>query len=306
MIDETPLVAGLELGGTKSIAVIARGRTIVHEARWPTTSPEATLRAMSDWLMARSQDAPIAALGLASFGPLCLDPAAIDFGRIVVTPKPGWAGTDVHAHFARRFAVPIGIDTDVTGAALAEGRWGASVGCDVHVYLTVGTGVGGGVVVGGKPLHGRVHPEMGHIRIRRSPGDHFAGHCPVHGDCLEGLVSGPAIAARSGIAADRIPADALLWTQVADELSELMAMLILTLSAKRIVVGGGVMQARPSLLSRVHARTAVLLGSYVAGIDEEALCGIIVPPGLGADAGPLGAIVLALNALENETSRPVA
>lgn len=300
-MNDQRLFGGVELGGTKSIAVVARGRTIVHEARWPTAAPNETLGAISAWLENATRDEPIAALGVASFGPLGLNPGRPNFGRVVNTPKVGWSGFDVRGHFAGRFAVPIGFDTDVAGAALAEGRWGAAQGCDVHVYLTVGTGVGGGVVVDGTPVHGRVHPEIGHVRVRRSPGDDFAGHCAFHGDCLEGLVSGPAIAARAGRPGREITPDDPIWQRVTDDLAELMSLLVLTLSPKRIVIGGGVMQDRPQLLSRVQARTAHLLASYVADTGLEELERLIVPPTLGADAGPWGAVALALNACRTGT-----
>lgn len=297
---DAPLVAGVELGGTKSIAVIARGDEIIEEAHWPTGAPDATLNAIADWIAARDADA----LGIASFGPLGLDPVSPDFGFVTATPKPGWSGVDVRGSLARRFTGSIGFDTDVAGAALAEGRWGASVGCDVHVYLTVGTGVGAGIVVGGKPVHGRVHPELGHLRVRRSPGDAFSGHCPFHGDCLEGLVSGPAITARAGVPADSLAPDEPLWERVADELAELMAMLILTLSPQRVVIGGGVVQNRPALLPLTRVRTHRLLGGYVADLDADVLGRMILPPGLGANAGPLGAVALALDAICPST-RPV-
>ena len=302
-MDLLPLVAGVELGGTKSIAVVARGRDVVAEARWPTGKPEETLRGIANWIAMSAPEA-IAALGVASFGPLCLDPARAEFGCITKTPKPLWSGTPVRGYFASRFAVPVGFDTDVTGAALAEERWGASAGCDVHVYVTVGTGVGAGIVVGGKVVHGRIHPEAGHLRVRRSPGDDFAGLCPFHGDCLEGLVSGPAIAARAGVPADRLAPDHPVWDRVADELAELMTMLILGLSPQGIAIGGGVMQNRPALLPRIRARTLDLLGGYVVAIDAETLDDMIVPPGLGADAGPLGAVALALDAAERHARAP--
>lgn len=297
MIDDQRLVGGVELGGTKSIAVLARGRTIVDEARWPTAAPDATLAAIGAWLAAGTRDEPFAALGLASFGPLSLDPGKPGFGHIADTPKPQWSGVDLRGYFANRFPVPIGFDTDVAGAALAEGRWGASRGCDVHVYLTIGTGVGAGIVVDGKAVHGRVHPEVGHVRVRRSPGDTFAGHCPFHGDCLEGLVSGPAVAARAGRPGDQVAPDDPVWDRVGDEVAELMSLLILTLSPERVVIGGGVMQNRPTLLPYIHARTSELLAGYVAGLDAHALESLIVLPALGADAGPLGAVALALGAL---------
>lgn len=292
MDEAEPLVAGIELGGTKSVALIARGSTIIEQRRFPTTDPAATLDAIGDALAGWQAAEPFEAIGIGSFGPLGLDPARVDFGTITTTPKPGWAGTDVRRHFARRFAIPIGFDTDVAGAALAEGRWGAAIGCGVHVYLTIGTGIGGGVVVDGRPVHGLIHPEIGHIRTRRLAGDEFPGVCPYHGDCLEGLASGPAIAARAGVPAEEIGADDPVWQPVAATLAELMAMLILTLSPERILIGGGVGMGQPQLLPMIRAGTAEILGGYVAGITVGRLSEIIRAPGLGELAGPLGAVAL--------------
>lgn len=293
-----PVVAGVELGGTKCIAIIARGREILQRAQWPTgDDPDETMGAIADWLSDAAQDEPFAALGIGSFGPLCLDPAAPDYGRIVNTPKPGWSGADLIAGLAGRFGVPVALDTDVAGAALAEGRWGASVGCPVHVYLTIGTGIGGGIVIDGKPLHGAFHPEFGHVRVRRTVGDEFAGICPVHGDCLEGLASGPAIAARAGQPAGTLPSDHPVWRTVAAEIAELMASLILTLSPHRIVIGGGVGQGQPALLAQIQAATADALVGYLPGQRLADLQRVIVAPGLGADAGVYGAIALAQSKL---------
>ena len=292
-MNPSPLIAGVELGGTKSIAVIAQGANIFAEERWQTGEPNETLGRIADWIAAAAPG-PVTALGLASFGPLGLNPGQADYGCITSTPKPGWSETPVLDLFASRFAVPIGFDTDVAGSALAEGRWGASVNCDVHIYVTVGTGLGAGIVVGGKAVHGQIHPEVGHIRVRRSVGDDFPGLCPFHGDCIEGLVAGPAISARAGAAADTLPIDHPVWNRVADELAELMAQFILTVSPERIILGGGVMRDRAQLLPRIRARTAQLLGGYVANTDANDLAKLIVEPGLGSDAGPLGAVALAL------------
>lgn len=296
-----PLVAGIELGGTKGIALIARGTTIVEQRRIATGDPAATLAALADQLEAWRAAQPFEAIGVGSFGPLGLDPARADFGQITTSPKPGWPGTDVRGHFARRFDLPIGFDTDVAGAALAEGRWGAAVGCRVHVYLTIGTGIGGGVIVDGRPVHGLVHPEIGHIRTRRMAGDDFTGICRVHGDCVEGLASGPAIAARAGRPAEEIGAGDPLWTLVAAPLVELMAMLILTLSPERILIGGGVGLGQPQLLPMIRAGTAAVLGNYVAGVTLERLAEMIRAPGLGELAGPLGAVALGLGSLQSPT-----
>ncbi|MDO7835625.1 ROK family protein [Sphingobium sp. HBC34] len=296
LTDNDPLIAGVELGGTKCIATLARGRTILHQSRWPTQGPE-TLDHIAAALDRWHAQTPFAAIGIGSFGPLCLDRANGHFGHMENTPKPGWAGVDVHGHFARRFAVPVGIDTDVTGAALAEGVWGASTGCAVHAYATIGTGVGLGIVMDGKAVHGRLHPEAGHMRIRRTPGDGFSGACPAHGDCLEGLVGGPALAARAGRALADVPDDDSIWQRVAAELGEWVAMLILCLSPQRLVIGGGVLDHRPALLGRVRGAVADNLGGYLAGLDLAALQSLVVPPALGRDAGPLGAIVIGQSAL---------
>jgi fructokinase len=299
MTTPEPLIAGVELGGTKCIAVTARGREIVSRAQWPTgDDAAAALGTLAAWLAAAHRAEPFAALGIASFGPLCLDPASADYGRIVNTPKPGWSGADVLGVLAGDLGVPVAIDTDVAGAALAEGRWGASVGCPVHVYLTIGTGIGGGIVVDGKPLHGTFHPEMGHVRVRRAAGDPFMGVCPIHGDCLEGLAAGPAIAARAGQSAEGLVQDDPVWALVAGEVGDLLASLVLTLAPHRIVIGGGVGQGQPALLPLVHEAAARLLGGYLPGHSLEALQRLIVHPGLGGDAGVCGALALALTALE--------
>jgi len=299
MTDVHPVIAGIELGGTKSVALIAQDDAIIDMLRIPTGMPEVTLRVLSDQVARWAQRHPVVALGIGSFGPLGLDRRASDFGRITTTPKPHWSNVDVRGHFAAAFALPIGFDTDVAGAALAEERWGAAGGCRVHVYLTIGTGIGGGIVVDGRPVHGLVHPEFGHIRIRRSAGDSFAGVCPFHGDCLEGLASGPAIAARAGAPAETLAPDHPVWRQVADELAELMAMLILTVSPERILIGGGVGQNHAALLGRTRGTTARLLGGYVAGLTPAMLDGVIRNPALGDRAGPLGAIALGRQALED-------
>ncbi|WP_347270412.1 ROK family protein [Rhizorhabdus histidinilytica] len=307
MSGQDRLLAGIELGGTKAIALMARGRDVLASARVPTTTPNETLRAIGDRIEAWQREHGRAdALGIASFGPLGLDRSRPDYGHITSTPKPGWRQADLVRHFGDRFGLPIGFDTDVAGAALAEHRWGTARGCDVAIYMTVGTGVGGGVVVDGRPVHGLVHPELGHLRVRRATGDDFAGVCPFHGDCLEGLVSGPAIGARTGIDGASIEDDHPVWDRVTAELAEAMAMLLLTVSPRRIVIGGGVLQQRAPLFGPLRKRTAALLGGYIAGLDEDALAAMIVPPELGAMAGPLGAIALAQDACQDRSAAATA
>lgn len=290
--DDDRLVAGIELGGTKCIALVARGTDILRSERIPTTTPEETLSAAARRFIQWCDLGTPQALGIASFGPLGLDRKRADYGRITATPKPGWADTDLVGYF-RELDIPVGFDTDVAGAAMAEYRWGAAQGCDVAVYLTVGTGIGGGIVVDGKPIHGAVHPEMGHLRIRRRAGDGFAGICPFHGDCLEGLASGPAIAARSGVRGEAMTADHPVWDDVTSEVAELMASLILTASPRKILIGGGVFQHQQQLLTPLRKKTAALLNGYVAGVTAESLSDVIMNPALGDRAGPLGAVALA-------------
>lgn len=296
--DDSPLLAGIELGGTKAIVTLARDRHIIDQARWPTTTPAQTLAEIGDHLLAWHRRDPVTAIGIASFGPLHLDPQDAAFGHIGRTPKPGWTHADVHGHFAALLpGLPVGIDTDVAGAALAEGRWGAAQGCAVHIYITIGTGVGIGVVVDGKPVHGRIHPEAGHLRIRRVLGDAFAGVCPFHGDCIEGLVSGPALAARAGGDPAVLPAAHPLWDNVAADIGEMLAILILTLSPQRIVIGGGVGLGQQGLLARARARCADALAGYLVDHAATDMDTLIVPAALGNDAGPLGAILIAQQAL---------
>ena len=289
-----PLVAGVELGGTKIVCILASGPdTILERVRIPTTTPEATLAAVEGVLDGWSG---FQALGIASFGPVHLDREAADYGRIAVTPKPGWAGTDVAGRIARRYRLPTGFHTDVVGAALAEARWGAAAGLADMAYVTVGTGIGVGLVRGGVPVDGLSHAELGHVRPPRLRGDDWLGICPFHGACVEGLASGPAIAARAGTAAAGLPAEHPVWDGVAHALGQLCATLALTGVPRRIVMGGGVMMGAGHLFARIHAAMAESLNGYLA-IPELAEPAFLVPPRLGDDAGPLGAVVLGQQAL---------
>ena len=287
------MIGGIELGGTKCIALVAQGSNILAQASFPTTTPAATLAEATDWLAVQT---PLARIGIASFGPLELDRAQAEYGRITRTTKPGWDGANVLGAVRAAFGVPVAIDTDVNGAALAEARWGGAAGCRVSVYLTIGTGIGGGVVIDGRTVHGLVHPEMGHVRVRRRAGDAFAGACVFHGDCLEGLASGPAIAARTGQGGAGLPADHPVWSDVADEIAELLTMLILTLGPQRIAIGGGVGQGQLHLLPLIRHAVVTRLGGYMPAVDAAALDAMIGQPALGDRAGPLGAIAVALSA----------
>jgi fructokinase len=282
------LCGGIEAGGTKFVCATGRAGRLVAEARIATTSPSETLGAALAFFQAHG---PVAALGVASFGPIDLDRRSPSYGFITTTPKPGWAHTDIVEPLTRALAIPVAFDTDVNAAALAEQRWGAARAAASVVYVTVGTGIGGGAVVNGRPVHGLVHPEMGHARIphdRRA--DPFGGACPQHGDCWEGLAAAPALTARWGRSPASLPDEHPAWPLEAHYLALGLTNIILTLSPDRIVLGGGVM-ARAGLLERVRAHVDALIAGYVrvAGI---------VAPGLGDRSGVLGALALAQDALD--------
>lgn len=286
-----PLLGAVEAGGTKFVlAVGTASGNVLASHRLPTTTPAETLAAAANWFGAQP---PLAAIGIGSFGPAVLDPASPRYGHITDTPKPGWSDCDIAGHFARRFGVPIGFDTDVNGAALGEYLHGAGKAGQSLAYVTVGTGIGGGLVIGGEPVHGAAHPEMGHLFPRRPAGDtSFAGICPFHGDCLEGLASGPAIKARWGASLDQLPAGHEAHAIVADYLAQLCHTLFALTAVETIVLGGGVSQA-PGLVERVRRRSAELSAGYLPGGKRHA----VVAPGLGQNAGIVGALVLAARAI---------
>jgi fructokinase len=292
-----PLYAAIEAGGTKFVCTIGGGPDDVRaEARFATTSPEATLRqTLAFFREQRAQHGPLKAAGIASFGPVDLDPASPTYGFITSTPKAGWAGTDVVGPVRQALGVPVRFDTDVNAAALGEGRWGAAQGLDTFIYLTIGTGIGGGGLVNGRLMHGLVHPEMGHIRVPHEvAADPFAGVCPYHGDCLEGLASGPAMNARWGRPAESLPDDHPAWVLEARYLALALNNFVTTLSPQRVVLGGGVMK-RGALFAPIHRELQALLNGYVQAaqllthVDRY-----VVPPAFGARAGVLGALALAM------------
>jgi fructokinase len=293
------LFGAVEGGGTKFVCAIGdeAGRLLVEE-RFPTAHPSTTLPYLVSWLQGQVRErGPLAAIGVGSFGPVELRRESPQYGSILKTPKPDWSGTDLLGSLSRVFDCPIGFDTDVNGAALAEHRWGGARDVVDLVYVTVGTGIGGGVVVAGRPVHGLLHPEIGHIHPRRHALDmNFQGVCPFHGDCLEGLASGPAIRARSGASLEHLDAAHPQWEIEADYLAQLCAQLTLTLSPGRLLLGGGVMQ-QTRLLPLIRRRLQHWLAGYVdrpelaAGIDAY-----VVAPRLGAQAGVMGALALAIDA----------
>jgi fructokinase len=300
MHGQARLFGAVEAGGTKFVCAIAdESGTLLTESRFPTADPDSTLARVRDFFKVAYGDSAPAALGVACFGPVILDRHAANYGFIGNTPKAGWSNIDVAVMLAREFSCPVGFDTDVNAAALAEHRWGAGSDTRNLVYVTVGTGIGGGVLIEGAPLHGLMHPEIGHIHPRRHELDSsFAGVCPFHGDCLEGLASGPAIFARTGSELQQLDAAHAQWEIEADYLGQLCAQLVLTVSPQRIILGGGVMAE--SLFPLVRRRTLHWLGGYLD--RREILSSIaryIVPPALGARAGVLGALCLAVDALKS-------
>jgi fructokinase len=295
------LVGGIEAGGTKFVCAVGSGpEDIRAEVRFPTTTPEETIgRAMAFFREQTVICGPLSGVGIAAFGPLDPNPASPSYGRITTTPKPGWGNTDLAGAVRQAFDVPIGFDTDVNGAGLGEWRWGAAQGLDTFIYLTIGTGIGGGGLVNGRLLHGLIHPEMGHIRLPHDwSADPYSGGCPYHGDCLEGMASGPAMAERWGAPADTLPADHPAWDLEAGYLASALHTLICTLSPQRIILGGGVMQ-QPQLFPLVRRKVQASLNGYVQSPAVlESIDAYIVPPTLGSEAGVLGAFALAQRAAE--------
>ena len=296
MTTQSQAVAGVELGGTKCICTLAVAGEIVDQTMVPTRGPVETLDAIEPALDRWCSEQGFAALGIASFGPVDLDRESPTWGHVTNTAKPGWPGTDVARRLQGRFGVPTAFDTDVNGAALAEMRWGAGRGLYDFAYITVGTGIGVGLVVNGRPARGFGHSEMGHVRVARLEGDGWPGACPFHGDCVEGLASGPAIASRIGNQnIDGLAPDDPVWDGVAHALAQLCHTLVCSTAPLRIAIGGGVMSGQPHLLERIEQRLVDSLAGYIALPTGGPY---VVPPGLGDQAGPLGSIALALDALE--------
>jgi fructokinase len=290
---------GIEAGGTKFVCLVGSGPDDIRASeRFPTTTPEVTLgKAIEFFRRQQVLQGPLTAIGIAAFGPVDPNPSSPTFGYITSTPKAGWANTNFLGPLRQAFDLPMGFDTDVNGAALGEWRWGAAQELDTFVYLTIGTGIGGGAMVNGRLLHGLIHPEMGHMLLRRDPQiDAFAGACPFHGGCLEGLASGPALEKRWGRRAETLPADHPAWELEAHYLALGLENLIVTLSPQRIVLGGGVME-QPHLLPLVRAKVQTLLNGYVQSPQiTERIDEYIVRPALGSRAGVLGAVALAQQA----------
>lgn len=289
-------VGGIEAGGTKFVCAVGTSPDDVRaETRFPTTTPEETIgRAVAFFHEQEAKYGRPAAIGIASFGPLDPNPASPTFGYITSTPKPHWANANLAGAIRAALDVPVGFDTDVSIAGLGEWRWGAAQGLSSFIYLTIGTGIGGGVLIDGKPVHGLLHPELGHIPLPHDwTADPYKGRCPYHGDCLEGMAAGPAIGERWGRAAVELPPDHPAWELEAHYLARALQAFILTLSPERIILGGGVME-QPQLFPMVRRKVVNYLNGYVQSPSIlRDIDSYIVPPGLSNRAGVLGAFVQA-------------
>lgn len=294
------LYGGIEGGGTKFVCAIGTGPDNIRaEARIHTTTPEETISQVVDFFKYQEDSlGKVSAIGFACFGPLDPNPASPTYGHILPTPKPGWTGANVVGMLSSAFDVPIAFDTDVNGAALGEWRWGKAQGLETFIYLTIGTGIGGGVFAEGKLLHGLIHPEMGHISMKHNlEKDPFEGVCPFHGDCFEGLASGVAIEKRWGQRGNILPKNHPAWELEAEYVAQALANYSLTLSPQRIIVGGGVGSV-PHLLPRVRKRMRDLINGYIqSSVILENIETYIVSPGLGNRSGILGAIALSEQSL---------
>lgn len=289
------VLGAIEAGGTKFVLAIADHTGVVLDrVRIDTQHPDQTFSEMAAWFDSKAAEfGPIDSFGIASFGPIDINPDSPGYGTFTTTPKPGWSGARYHEAL-NRFDAPLAIDTDVNGAAVGEWLRGAGQGCSTIAYTTVGTGIGTGIAKNGIPLAGASHYEAGHIRPARDAGDIWEGACPFHGDCLEGLACGPSIIKRWGH--DLSGASQEQIALVGGYIAELSVTLILLHMPERLIFGGGVMKA-PGLLDAVRTATQAKLGGYIPAYDTD-LTTVIVPPALGDDAGITGAIELARNALQ--------
>lgn len=292
-------IGAVEAGGTKFVCGIGNERGEVEDRiSFPTAGPEETIDQVIDYFREQKPET----IGIGSFGPIDPNPASPTYGRVTTTPKQGWQNCDFLGRMKQHFSIPIGWDTDVNVAALGEATWGAAKGLANCLYLTVGTGVGGGVYAEGRLVHGLVHPEIGHIPLKRHPDDTFAGSCPYHADCLEGMAAGPSLEKRWGVKGGELGADHPAWAIEAYYLAQTAVQAILFLSPEKIILGGGVMKQR-QLFPLIRAEVLTMLNGYVQ--HETILSGMedyIVPPALGDNAGLCGALALGLEAVRGQGS----
>jgi fructokinase len=293
--NSSKVYGGVETGGTKVVCITASGPDDIHaREKFPTTTPEETIPRIVEFFKIHMAKEKVSAIGIASFGPLDLNPESSTCGFITNTPKPGWSGTNLTGALRDSLKVPVAIDTDVNAAALSEQKWGAAQGLNTFIYLTIGTGIGGGGIINGQLLHGLTHPEMGHMRIPHNmQEDPFPGACPFHDDCWEGLASGAAMAKRWGRSPAEIPGDHAAWKLETRYLALGVANLIFTLSPQRIIMGGGIVKS-PGLLAAVQNEVKGLLNDYIFSVEiSEKIDHYLVEPGLGDLSGVTGALALA-------------
>lgn len=298
------MFGGVEAGGTKFVCAVGETPGDLIVTRIPTSSPGETLAQVAAFF--EPYESQLQSIGVASFGPIDLRRESPTYGFITATPKPEWANTDMLGEIRRQFELPVGFDTDVNGAALAEHRWGAGKEVDTLIYLTLGTGIGGGIVIHGQPVHGLVHPEMGHIMLSKAPNDSYRGACPFHGDrCFEGLASGPAIQERWGQKAELLDFDHPAWRLEADYIAQALTTYICTLSPERVIVGGG-LSVKEGLIEEVRERVSVLLSGYVRSESIQGnIDNYIVLPELAGNSGVMGAIELAKDAMGESAVKQV-
>ncbi len=294
-MNKTQLFGGIEAGGTKFNCIVGSSpQSIEGQVRIGTTTPDETLNKVVEFFQPYINEKIIKTIGVGCFGPVDLDQNSKSFGYITTTPKPGWRNTDMVGTLRQNLDVSIVMDTDVNAAALGEFTWGASKGCDPSLYLTIGTGIGGGYIKNAKPLMGLLSPEMGHIYVPHDLHlDPFQGSCPFHKDCFEGLASGPAIQKRFNVRGESIAEDHPFWEIESAYIAAALVDYILVLSPKMIILGGGIMQ-RSNLFPLIQRKVPEILNGYVQSSSlMENIDTYIVPPGLGNQSGVLGALALA-------------
>lgn len=310
-MSDAPLIAAIEAGGTKFVCAVGTGPDDIRaETTIATKGPRETIQAVVRFLSgARARLGAFQAIGIGSFGPVDLNPTSKTYGFITTTPKRGWQHTDLIAPLRSQFKVPVNFDTDVNAAVLSEYLWGSGEGCDPLIYITVGTGIGGGIIVNGHILHGLLHPEIGHLCVPPPAGSAAVApecQCPFHKSCVEGYASGPAIMKRWGVRPDSLPSNHPAWDDVSDVLASALVNLILTLSPRRIILGGGVMH-QSHLFTLIRSKVLLTLNGYLQSPEiVRHLDRYIVSPGLGDRAGVLGALALGQGALQAGSSMPVS
>ncbi len=285
------LIGGIEAGGTKFVCGIGNEKgEILERISFPTETPEITLTKVIEFF----KDKNITALGIGSFGPVDLNPDSKTYGYITKTPKTSWQDYDVLGYLKNYFNIPIYFDTDVNAAALGESVWGAAKNLKNCMYLTIGTGIGGGILINGKLVHGMLHPEMGHILVKRHPEDNYSGKCPFHKDCFEGMASGPAIEERWGKKGNELPKEHKAWDMEAFYIAQALMNYILIFSPEKIILGGGVMK-QSQLFKKIRENVKELLQGYIQTTEIlEDIDNYIVYPELKDNAGLLGAIALTI------------